>query len=198
MKKILNLCVASCFVCLSAYGQDDAPSNYEHLKCFDQVIGNWVYEGPATEDVEGVVKKGQPIKIRLSYRWVLDKNAIETNISGEVNVEGGFKMAIKGMIVWDAKNEQIIDGSADSLGGHSLATVVYDKNAKTFTTTSQGVTGTGEDISSRTVLTIKEKNAVVVQVFDRKGGFAEGDGPALTYKRVARNSGERRRKKTSN
>jgi hypothetical protein len=192
MKQLCAFLFSTCLIGGLAFGQE-MPSNYEHLKCYDQLIGTWEYAGPASEGVAGIVEKGDPIRLRLRLRWIVEKNAIETNFTGEV-VNGEFEFVSRGMIGWDTAAKQIVEGAMNSIGGSNHAIVTYDADKKTFTSMNKGVDGQGEPVSSRSVLTIKDKDTITIQGFDRKGGLLQGDGPALTYKRAARGEGGRKRK----
>jgi hypothetical protein len=101
-----------------------------------------------------------------------------------VEIEGEKKFSGKALIGWNAADKKIAYRSMGSLGGMGMGTVVFDRQAKTSTLTSKGVDGKGEKMSRTTEITMKDKDTFVIQDFDRKGGFAEGDSPKYTYKRV--------------
>jgi hypothetical protein len=193
MKQLVTFCVVVCLYSGCAFAQAELPSNYEHIKCYDQLIGTWVYEGEAKETAEGIVDKGDKVLIRLRFRWILEKNAVETDFYGEVP-DKGIKVSNRSMIGWDTAAGQIVEGGMNSVGGSNHAIIVYDPDKKTFTATNKGVDGKGEPVSGRSVVTVKDKDTIVMQAFDRKGGWFQGDGPAMTYKRVARAKSPRKRR----
>jgi hypothetical protein len=192
MKRLFAFFFSACLLGGLASGQE-MPSNYQHIKCYDQLIGTWEHAGPSTESVEGLLEKGDPIRLRLRMRWIVEKNAVETDLTAEI-VNSGFTFRSRGMIGWDPAAKQIVEGAMNSIGGSNHAMVTYDPDKKTFTSINKGVDGQGEPVTSRTILTVKDKDTITIQGLDRKGGLLEGDGAVLTYKRVARGKGGRKRK----
>jgi hypothetical protein len=191
MKYVTATVIAAVVACGVSYGQE-MPSNYEHLKCYDQLIGTWVYEGPALESVPDIVEKGDAVILRQTFKWILEKNVVEATFYGEV--KGGFKGSGKGLIGWDTAEQRIISGGMNSFGGHGLSTITYDADAKTWTTKSEGTDGSGEKTSGTSVLRLTGKDTIVIQDFDRKGGLFQGDSPKYTYKRVKRGRQRERNK----
>ena len=184
MQRAVAACAIACLMSVSATGQEQAGSNYEHLKCYDQLIGAWEYEGPAPESAEGIVNEGDTIRIRITFAWIFNKNALESTFFGEVKKADGISVTGKSLIGWDTAKKGIIEGGLNSFGGHYLGMSVYDEKSKTLTTQNQSVDGEGKELFHKTVWTIKDKDTCTVQLLDRKGGPVEGDGPALMYKRV--------------
>ena len=182
MKQFFTAMIISTIFCGMSHGQE-MPSNYEHLKSFEARIGQWIYEGPILEDIADIVAKGDDIDNSWTAKWVLGKNAIETNLSVTVK-KSGLEYTSKHLIGWDAENNRIINGGMDSFGGHELSTVIYDPATKTWTSKSKGSDIKGEETSSTFVATLVDKDSLQVQAFDRKGGLAQGDSPKYTYKRV--------------
>jgi hypothetical protein len=182
-KQVVAILTVAVLVCGITYGQDET-SNYEHLKCYGQLIGTWEYKGPALETAEGIVEKGTEVLVRVTRRWILDKNAIGTAFYAKV--EGGIEIEGRGLIGWDRAEKRIIGGGLGTLGGYSLGTTAYDPSTKTWTTKREGTGIKGEKTSSTVVLTVKDKDTYVLQAFDRVGGLFQGDGPKVTYKRAKR------------
>ena len=56
---------------------EEGPPGHEHLKCYDQLIGTWCYDGPLLEDTPQA-KKGSEFLAHMSFEWILDGAAIET------------------------------------------------------------------------------------------------------------------------
>jgi hypothetical protein len=59
---------------VGSVSSQEVPSNYEPLKCYEQLIGTWGYAGQASEEVQGIVERGDPIRLRL--RWIVDRNTV--------------------------------------------------------------------------------------------------------------------------
>ncbi|MHB0960320.1 MAG: hypothetical protein ACYC0X_08535 [Pirellulaceae bacterium] len=164
---------------------DFAVGNYEHLKCYEARIGEWVLEGPILEDIPGIMEKGDEIVARISSNWVLNKNAIETTFTVKMK-KSGLEYMSKGLTGWDARNHRILNGEMDCFAGHEVSIVTYDAATKTWTSTIDGCDGKGEEKSSTLVIKLKDKDFLEVQELNRRGGFAQGDSPKYIYKRVAK------------
>ena len=193
MKRVVFALAAAVIVCRVSWGQEEVvTSHFEHLKCYQQLIGQWQYEGPILEDIKGVVEKGGEVSARVSYRWIVEKNAIESNFNFEV--KDGMKGTAKNLILWDPSEKRILEGGVNSLGGHVMSSVTYDAANKSWTMESKGVDGKGEPTSATVVITMQDENTYIYQAFNRQGGLAEGDSPKYTYKRVESAKGAKRRK----
>src|SRR5262245_52680658 len=100
-------------------GQDKAPpSNYEHLKTLEWLIGEYKSEWTAEEDGAGV-KKGDKLTSVASHKWALNKNAIAATL--KLNTPSATVSEIAVMIGWDTATKQIISRSFNSAGGHGMA-----------------------------------------------------------------------------
>lgn len=176
------LAILAILVCGISYGQERT-SNYEHLKCYDQLIGTWTYDGPALETLPEILNKGDHVVVRVTYKWILDKGAVEVDYFSES--KSGGKVTARGLIGWNRANGQIIEVGMNSWGGHSMATDTYDPATKTWRSVRKGVNSKGNATSSILVLTLQDKDTYVSQALGRKGGVTEGDGPKVVYKRVA-------------
>ena len=182
------IAVAVVFSTQLASGQETSPS-HEHLKLHGPFIGNWQYEGPLLEDVPDLAKKGSHYVYRISWRWILEKNAVELNWSSEF--AGGEKVTGKGLIGWHAGEERIAFGGMSSNGSMSLGTMEFDDAGKSVTLTSEGVNGDGESFSFKGVVTKTGKDTITWQALERGGGDLEGPSPVYTLKRVKRAAGKK-------
>jgi hypothetical protein len=171
-------------VCGVSYGQQEPGPGFQHLKCLRPKLGDWRYEGPLLEDVPDFAEKGARLVVQVSRRWALNKSAIEENMS--IEVEGGIRFLGKSLIGWNAAEEQIVYGGMNSLGGIGLGAVSPNEKAKTFTFTSEGVDGEGEEVSAKQVLTQTGEDTLTYQALERHGGPVEGPSPVYTFKRVKR------------
>ena len=156
----------------------------EHLKCFGPFIGNWQYEGPLKEDIEGIGEKGTKFVAQGSWRWILNGSAVERNWSWKF--AGGAEFAGKSLIGWNADDEKIVQSGVVSNGAVLLGSVTHDKAAKSLTFTKKGVNGKGKEISIKEVLTKTGKDTYTTQSLERTGVNAEGPRPVYTLKRVKR------------
>lgn len=183
MKRVVTgLCVVV-LLCGVAYGQSTPGSNYEHLKCFDQLIGNWIYDGPLLEDIPGIGEKGTKAVTHISFAWILNKNAVEAMWS--IEPVAGTKIAGKGLLGWDVAGQRIIGGGMNSAGGHDLSTMTYDPATKTLTSKEEGTDGEGKANTSTNLMTLSDPDTLVFQITERTGGSVQGDSPKLILKRVA-------------
>ena len=184
MKKIIFPLVVLVLSCGIARGQGKPASVSEHLKCFGPFIGTWQYEGPAKEDMGDLVEKDTTIVVQGSYKGILNGSAVELNWSlkiGEVAL-----LSAKDLYGWDAKEERIVKGGMNSLGGIGIGSVTHDEGAKSLTISSSGIDGEGEKTSMKVVVTKVDKDTHTWQAIERTGGGAEGPGPVYTFKRVKR------------
>jgi hypothetical protein len=184
MKKIILSLIVFALSCGVSYGQEQPATVSEHLKCFGPFLGNWRYEGPLLEDVEGMAEKGTKIIVQVSMKRILNGSAVETNSSLEF--EGGAKLSVKILNGWNAKEEKIVEGFMSSDGGISVGSVTHDKAAKSLTISLTGVDGEGKETSSKVVMTKTGKDTYIWQALERTGGLAEGKSPPYEFKRVKR------------
>ena len=182
MKKILFSLVVFAISCGVSYGQEEPAAVSEHLKCFGPFLGNWRYEGPLLEDLEGMAEKDTEMIVQTSLKRILNGTAVERNWT--IKFEGGAEITGKSLSGWDAKEEKIVQGDMNSYGGISVGSVTHDKAAKSLTSLLKGVDGEGKETSSKIVLTKTGKDTYTWQALERSGGRAEGQSPILEFKRV--------------
>jgi hypothetical protein len=187
MKRVVTAMCVVILLCGVASGQPTPGANYEHLKSFDQLIGNWAFEGPLPDAMPGIGGKDTKVVVRCSWTWILDKSAVE----GAWSVEpvGGTKISGKGFTGWDVAGQRMVGGGLNSVGGHGLDTTTFDAATKTWTTKSEGTDGEGKATTATVVLILTDPNTLVWQATEQSGGLAQGPSPKLTFKRVA--SGKR-------
>jgi hypothetical protein len=146
------------------------------------MLGTWKYEGPLLEDVPGMAEKGSKFSVTLTWRRILDKQAVMESWSGEF--EGGKTFSGKALIGWNAAEKKLVYGSMNSNGGMNLGTVEFDRGAKTSTLTTEGVDGEGVNTSFKGVVTKTGRDTLTWQAVHRIGGMVEGPSPVYEFKRV--------------
>jgi hypothetical protein len=156
--------------------------NYEHLKFYRPLIGTWRYEGPLLEDIPGIAKKGAKYVDQATWRWILNRNAVEFVWSSEF--EGGRRISGKGLSWWDASKKQIFATSMDTTGSVSHGTIVMKNAGKYSSYTSTGTTGEGEKTTFTGVLQRTDKDTLIFHAAERTGGLVEGPGPKYELKRI--------------
>jgi hypothetical protein len=181
MKRLVFTLTAVVLACRIAFAQEEPGPNYEHLKCFEQLIGTWGYDGPLQEDVPVLGGKNSKLAVRLTWDWVLNKSALESNATVELQ---GVKLLGKSLIGWDISEGRIIGGGMNSFGGHDVNTVTYDDATKTWTTQSKGVDEKGRRTSATIVGRLIDADTYEWQMKDRKGGDVPGDSPKYVFKRI--------------
>lgn len=181
--KQLVLILAVVVLCYGvAAGQEQPGPNYAHLKCYEQLIGTWEYDGPLQEDVPVLGGKNSRLVVRLTWDWVLNKCALESN--AVVELQGGVKLLGKSLTGWDLAEGRIIGGGMNSFGGHEVNTVTYDDATKTWTARSQGVDDKGRQTSATIVGRLIDADTYEWQMKDRQGGDVPGDSPKYVFKRI--------------
>ena len=162
--------------------QDQASSDPNPLSCYEQLIGEWTYEGPAGEPGSSDTADAGKVVFRGSTQWILDKKALET--VWEFEVPGVPKMAGKTLITWDPAEKRIVSAGVSSRGGFGLGTVKYDAATKTFTSESKGVDGEGRKGSTSVVMRMVDADTYVWQFKGQVDGEEMPESPEWTFKRV--------------
>ncbi len=175
--------VAVVLVCGLSHGKEPTEAA-KQLKCYDGLIGTWRYEGPLLEDVPDVEEKGSDVVIQLTWRRILNRNVVETTWS--IDFKEAETIAGKGLIGWNAAEKEIVQGGMNSIGAIGFGTLTVDDAAESFTLTSEGIDGEGEETSIKTIVTKKDKNTLTWRALERKGGLVEGPSPEYTFKKVER------------
>ncbi len=182
MKRQLLTVVAIVLFYGVAAGQEQPGPTYEHLKPFEQLIGTWKYDGPLQENVPVLGGKDSKLVVQLTWEWVLNKCALESNAT--VELQGGVKLLGKTLIGWDLAEGRIILGGMNSFGAHEVSTVTYDDATKTWTTHSKSVDEKGRHTSATIVGRLIDADTYEWQMKDRKGGDVPGDSPKYVLKRI--------------
>jgi hypothetical protein len=164
-------------------GQAEAqpPSNYEHLKSVEWIVGTFEAKGKAQDGIPGVVDEGEDITFRLEFEWTLKKSAMV----GEITIasKNGVYMRHRGMLGWNAADEQIVSGGFDSLGGMGVAQWNKDENGWKLKT--MGALGNGTKTAGTLIFSDISDTGFTVQGIDNKhDGVEQEDGQVLIYKRV--------------
>jgi hypothetical protein len=165
---------------LAAEQPEKPGPNYEHLKCYEALIGTWRYDGPLLEDTPEA-KKGSPFLASISFGWILNKNAIEVN--WKVRFEGGTQVIGKSLQGWNPKEGCVVIGSMDSLGVLEVGTVTCDHEAKTWTLNFKGVSPSGADTSSTITNILSNPDTLIWQAKERRGLDPDGESPQYEFKR---------------
>jgi hypothetical protein len=173
-------CLAVFLTGAPIFGQD-TPSHYEHLKCFDVLIGEWHYKGPVLEESPDLAKGSSMVAV-TKWNWILNKNAFELNWRYEF--EEAPTMEGKGLFFWDPAEERIMAVGISDRGSHSMAIVKFDDATDTLSREIKGVGSDGSKRTSTILITLTDKDTYVFQAKNRQGGTMTGDSPKYTVKRV--------------
>jgi hypothetical protein len=168
-------------------GQADAPvSNYEHLKAIEWLIGEIEWTAEAEEAVPGVCEKGDKLQGSAEHEWILNKNAIEVELSIKT-ADGGVEiLAHQGIIGWDAGEKRIVSGGFNSLGGHGVSTWIQEGDK--WLLKGKGVTGDGKKTTSTLIVSKIGDKSFTIQTVDRTEGdekLPDGDPAICTFIRDA-------------
>jgi hypothetical protein len=147
---LLTVTASFCVMANMAVGQE-APSNYEHLKEYGEVIiGEWVTEFDVDFDYPPLVKKGDKALIKDVNKWILNKNAIDSQTNIEVN--GVTILSAHGTIGWDKAAKRIVSYGFNSLGGRGEG--VIEKRGDKWYSAGNGVDAMGKVGAGMSILTI--------------------------------------------
>lgn len=175
---MLVLCVSSG---LMAQDKKSPPSNYKHLKPLEFIVGDWQAEVPTDKDVPGLFKKGEMLTLKLSVRWVENKNAMTSKF--QVLFAGKKLEGFHGLIGWSAAKKSVVSGSFNSNGSAGMAGWTNSDNR--WVIRGQGVEIDGTATSEDLILSEIKKNSFVSQSTNRRKGDKEmPDGNKVTWKRV--------------
>jgi hypothetical protein len=156
------------------------PSNYEHLKPVEWMIGTWQAEMEADED-SPVAKKGDKLDFTMTSEWALNKNVIESVWSLK---KGEFTLiTAKVMRGWDPVEKQIVHGAFDSIGGHGHGMIMKDGDDWHLKNSVVRPDGTKE--SGTIIISNMTDDSFNAREVDRKrDGEDLPDGAKITVKRV--------------
>jgi uncharacterized protein (TIGR02246 family) len=146
------------------------PNNYEHLRQFDWVIGEWAQD----------VKEGHAG--RVVFEWTPDENFIIASRAVAVNDALLFNGSER--IGWDPAAKTVRSWSFEADGGFSEGSWSHDGDNK-WTIRVSAVLANGSLMTSRTVITRPDPDTVTWQSTEQRlDGKAIADTPVLTMKRV--------------
>jgi uncharacterized protein (TIGR02246 family) len=128
-----------------------APSNYEHLKELEWLIGEWV-DDSKNVDVETLAQ------------WTENKNFI--TLSFRVQFEGQPALAGTQVIGWDPSAQSIKSWVFDSLGGFGQG--VWSREGSRWTVRTTGVLITGEKTSAINIYTALDENTFTFSSIGRE------------------------------
>ena len=180
MKRVVLALLAVAMTCGDANGQDQPVSNYEHLKCYEQLIGTWEYDGPLQEASPVLGAKDSKMVVRISWKWILKENVLEMNWS--IKLQDDTELSGKSLTGWDTAEGRIIAGGMSSMGAHNLSMATYDEATKTWTVESKGVDRQGRATTATVVNRLVDADTLEWQSKDRTGGDNTGDSPKYTFK----------------
>ena len=145
------------------------PTNFEHLRDLNWLIGEWV-----DEDVKGPVAS-------VTYEWTDNQNWITSSLVTsikDVELSGRTQW-----IGWDASKKQIRSWSFDSTGGFGEG--VWAKEGKKLTIKTNATLPDGKKITATSLITKVDDDHVTWQVTSRTlDGKAQDDMPTVKMKRV--------------
>ena len=157
-------------------------AHFEHLKPHSPVIGMWRYDGPLLETIPGFASKGTKYTNELSWKWILDRNAIE--ITSFSKFEGDKSISGKGLIGWNAAKKEVAYGGMDSLGGMSVGTIEFLDDGQTSVLTTKGIDDRGREVEFTGKIEMTGEDSFTWQAVHRKGGSVNGPSPVYPFKRV--------------
>ena len=128
-----------------------APSNYEHLKELEWLIGDWVDDSESA-DVETLAQ------------WTKNKNFI--TLSFRVRFEGQPALEGTQVIGWDPSVKSIKSWVFDSLGGFGQG--VWSREGTRWTVRTTGVLITGEKTSAINIYTALDENTFTFSSIGRE------------------------------
>ena len=128
-----------------------APSNYEHLKELEWLMGEWVDD---SEDVD----------VETLAQWTKNKNFI--TLSFRVVFEGRPVLEGTQVIGWDPSVKSIKSWVFDSLGGFGQG--VWTREGSRWTVRTTGVLITGEKTSAINIYTALDENTFTFSSISRE------------------------------
>jgi uncharacterized protein (TIGR02246 family) len=132
---------------------EDAPSQYEHLKALDWLVGSWV---DADEDST----------IDSTYQWDKYKNFLTQHFT--VQAEGIDEIEGKQIIAWDPVNEKIRSWLFDSDGGFGEGS--WKQKEKSWVVETSHTLADGRKASSINIYTPIDQNSYTWQSVGREVG----------------------------
>jgi len=145
------------------------PSNYEHLRGLDWMIGEWVDENP-----------GGPVG-HISFAWAPSDNFITSTRTADykdASLDNGMQM-----IGWDPVSKQIRSWSFEADGGFGEST--WAKDGAKWIVKTKATAADGGAVTATNIITPVDRNTVKWQSKDRTvNGKPIPDTRETTMKRV--------------
>jgi len=148
------------------------PSNYQHLKRLEWMIGDWRDDGADPEAVS----------VESSCKWTVNKNFIIRKFT--VRLKDRIESGGTQVIGWDPRAHTVRSWVFDSDGEFAHADWQPDGNR--WIVQSIGVLRDGGEVSSTNIVTKVDHNTFTFQSTNRViDGRGEADIPPVTIKRLA-------------
>ncbi len=152
------------------------PSNYEHLKQLEWMVGDW----------KDVAAESDGVTVSSTCDWTVNKNFIIRKFTAEV--EGRPPMAGTQLIGWDPRESRICSWVFDSSGGFIEG--VWRRDGKRWIVKASGVLQNGQEVSATHILTYVDDDTCTFQSKNRViGGRRQPDIKAVTIKREQSETG---------
>lgn len=131
----------------------EVPSNYEHLKELEWMVGRWADES-------------ENDRIEMTCQWTKNRNYLVRNFS----VVSGDSINFAGMQVigWDPNRKQIRSWVFDSDGGFGEG--FWKKKAQTWSVQTTGILQDGAKATGVGVMTLVDENSFKFKTVDRQVG----------------------------
>jgi uncharacterized protein (TIGR02246 family) len=158
------------------------PSNYEHLKSLEWMIGSWIDED-------------QTASIQTDCAWTKNKNFMTRSFA--VTTREGVEMSGMQIVGWDAVNQQIRSWVFDSTGGFGEG--VWAVEGDTWTIQATGTLVDGGKTSATNLLKKLDDNSYVWESINRESnGELQPNVDPVMIVRVPEDSAEEINQTSSN
>lgn len=127
------------------------PSNHEHLKSLDWMIGSWIDED-------------ETASVQTDCAWTKNKNFMTRSFA--VTTRDGVEMSGMQIVGWDAANQQIRSWVFDSTGGFGEG--VWTSEGDTWTIQATGTLVDGGKTSATNLLKKLDDNSYVWESINRE------------------------------
>ncbi len=158
-------------------------TNQEFLKEYAEAfIGTWETSWKMDTNYKDIVKEGDEVSLRLTFKWTLNNQAIDVHWDAKIN--GNPAGTGKGMVGWDRASDEIVSFGFNTFGGRALSEIRKHDDHWIQTTTSVGLEGFRS--ASTTKMTFASDGDSYVELLN--GRMTQDNQPLpnmeITYKRV--------------